>query len=93
MTKNQQCVSDTWQSTPTNNPAGRGLVKVDKILPNTQTDMEFEQNSCSHCMKFVSGRQNILSFFGERKMGDGTIRYQSWCTPCRSTGRKEVDSQ
>ena len=25
---------ETWQSTPTNNPAGRGLVKVDKILPN-----------------------------------------------------------
>jgi len=56
-------------------------------------EIEFEQKSCPHCMKFVSGRQNILSFFGERKMGDGTIRYQSWCTPCRSTGRKEVDSQ
>jgi len=29
-----QCLSETRQSTPTNNPAGRGLVKVDKSLPN-----------------------------------------------------------
>jgi len=35
----KQCVIDTWQSTPTKNPAGRGLVKVDKILPNTAMEV------------------------------------------------------
>ena len=33
---------------------------------------------CSKC-----GKKKPISEFGYRKMGDGTIRNQSWCKDCR----------
>ena len=39
--------------------------------------------SCPQCGRVACGRQEIVYFFGLRKMKDA-IRVQSWCISCRS---------
>ncbi|KAB7710965.1 hemagglutinin [Plesiomonas shigelloides] len=39
---------------------------------------------CRGCGKIASNAEEVEKLFGLRRMGDGTIRVQSYCRECRS---------
>ncbi len=49
-----------------------------------------DPTSCPNCEKVAKGHHGIISLFGLRNMGDGTIKVQSWCIECRNKSSREV---
>lgn len=47
-----------------------------------------DPTSCPNCELGAGGLHDILTNFGLRNMGDGTIRVQSWCRNCRNYSRR-----
>ncbi|AFS80041.1 hypothetical protein NKOR_00615 [Candidatus Nitrosopumilus koreensis AR1] len=47
-----------------------------------------DPTSCPNCGLGGEGLQEILSKFGLRNMGNGTVRVQSWCRNCRNYSRR-----
>ena len=47
-----------------------------------------DPTSCPNCELGAGGLQDILTNFGLRNMGDGTVRVQSWCRNCRNYSRR-----
>ena len=47
-----------------------------------------DPTSCPDCELAASGLHDILTNFGLRNMGDGTVRVQSWCRNCRNYSRR-----
>jgi ribosomal protein S8 len=46
--------------------------------------------SCPNCELTLGGLQEILTNFGLRNMGDGTVRVQSWCRKCRNYSSRGI---
>ncbi|AFS83375.1 hypothetical protein [Candidatus Nitrosopumilus sediminis] len=49
-----------------------------------------DPTNCPNCKLGATGMQNILTRFGLRNMGDGTVRVQSWCRNCRDFSRRGI---
>jgi len=47
-----------------------------------------DPTSCPNCELDASGLDSILTNFGLRNMGDGSVRVQSWCRNCRNYSRR-----
>ncbi|PJC50949.1 MAG: hypothetical protein CO032_02135 [Nitrosopumilales archaeon CG_4_9_14_0_2_um_filter_34_16] len=47
-----------------------------------------DPTTCPNCKLGASGIKNILTNFGLRNMGDGSVRVQSWCRNCRNYSRR-----
>ena len=47
-----------------------------------------DPTSCPDCGFCAGGLQDILTNFGLRNLGDGTVRVQSWCINCRNYSRR-----
>ena len=47
-----------------------------------------DPTNCPNCKLGAGGLHDILTTFGLRNMGDGTVRVQSWCRNCRNYSRR-----
>ena len=45
---------------------------------------------CPQCGAEAYGLGDVYEVFGFRRMGDHTLRAQSWCRACRAKGRKHA---
>lgn len=46
-----------------------------------------DPTNCPNCRLDAKGLYDILTNFGFRNMGDGSVRVQSWCRNCRNYSR------
>ena len=64
-------------------------IKIDDVIIDLPPTFQYKE--CPHCGKTATGRNNILSFFGERTFPNWIVYYQSWCRPCRINQKRRTN--